>query len=199
MGQEKNQKLRQQRAQQKRRKQFMIGGAAVLATVVLAAGVWLLLPGSPDNWDALVEEGRPIMNEQLERPEHQGERHVASGTRVAYDTDFPTSGPHWPSPTRPGFYTQPQPNEALVHAIEHGNIVVYYDQLSEEDLATLQGWTSFYTSNWAAVTAVPHSGLDERVVMTAWGHRLRLDGFDPAPMAAFIEAYRGRGPENPVR
>lgn len=198
MGQEKNQKLRQQRAQARRKKRFLIGGAAAFLVVILAVGVWFLMPGQPDNWDALVAEGQPAMS-QVEQPEHQGDRHVATGTRVAYDTDFPTSGPHWPAPTSPGFYTQPQPNEALVHAIEHGNIVVYYDQLSDEDLAQLRSWSDFYTGTWSAVTAVPHAGLGEGVVLTAWDHRLRLDQFEAAPMAAFIEAYRGRGPENPVR
>ena len=39
----------------------------------------------------------------------------------------------------------------------------------------------------------------EAIVLTAWTKRLRLDPFDPAAAAAFIDAYRGRGPEHPVR
>ena len=35
--------------------------------------------------------------------------------------------------------------------------------------------------------------------MTAWRKRLRLKTFDASAAAAFIDAYRGRGPENPVR
>ena len=43
------------------------------------------------------------------------------------------------------------------------------------------------------------AGLGQSVVLTAWAKRLDLDRFDPAPAAAFIDGYRGRGPENPVR
>lgn len=197
MGQEKNKHIRAQRAKARRQKQLMIGGGVAAALLVVVAAI-LMIPGSPDDWDSLVEEGQWAMD-QVETPEYQGDRHLAQGTRIPYESSFPTSGAHWPRPTPPGFYTQEQPNEALVHAIEHGNINVYYDQLSEENEELLRSWTSFYDGTWSAVNAVPHAGLGEGVVLTAWNHRLRLDSFDPAAMAAFIEAYRGRGPENPVR
>lgn len=197
MGQERNRQLKKQREQQRKRRTILIGGGVVAAVAIVVAFV-LFFPSEPDSWELLVEEGRPAMA-QVETPENQGANHVPAGTRVPYDTRFPTSGPHWPSPTRPGHYETPQPNEALVHAIEHGNIVVYYDELSEEDEARLREWTSFYTGTWSAVIATPEEGLGRGVVLTAWDHRMRLDEFDPAPMAAFIEAFRGRGPENPVR
>jgi hypothetical protein len=37
------------------------------------------------------------------------------------------------------------------------------------------------------------------VVLTAWRKILKLDTFEPASAAAFVDAYRGRGPENKVR
>lgn len=197
MGQEKNRKMRQQREQKRRRMRLLIGGG-VAAVLALIAAFVLFFPTAPDDWETLVREGQPALA-QVETPPNQGETHVPAGTRVAYESDFPTSGPHWPSPTRPGFYETPQPNEGLVHAIEHGNINVYYDELRPEDEERLREWTRFYNGTWSAVNAVPHQGLGRGVVLTAWDHRLRLDDFDPAPMAAFIEAYRGRGPENPVR
>ena len=39
----------------------------------------------------------------------------------------------------------------------------------------------------------------EVVVMTAWTKLLRLEAFDEASAAAFIDLFRGRGPENRVR
>ena len=36
-------------------------------------------------------------------------------------------------------------------------------------------------------------------VLTAWTKTLRLSSFDAALAAAFVDAYRGRGPEHPVR
>jgi hypothetical protein len=37
------------------------------------------------------------------------------------------------------------------------------------------------------------------VVLTAWRKILKLDSFEPAAAAAFIDTYRGRGPEKRVR
>jgi hypothetical protein len=49
------------------------------------------------------------------------------------------------------------------------------------------------------VIATRSSGLGKAVVLTAWRRILRLDEFDPPAAAAFIDQFRGRGPENPVR
>ncbi len=42
-------------------------------------------------------------------------------------------------------------------------------------------------------------GMGKRVVLVAWTKLLRLRKFDAASAAAFIDAYRGRGPEQRVR
>lgn len=39
--------------------------------------------------------------------------------------------------------------------------------------------------------------LGESIVLIAWTRRLRLEEFEPA--GAFVDTYRGHGPENPVR
>jgi len=49
------------------------------------------------------------------------------------------------------------------------------------------------------VLVVRREGLGQRLILTAWNKILRLDHFDPAVAAAFVDKYRGRGPENPVR
>jgi hypothetical protein len=46
---------------------------------------------------------------------------------------------------------------------------------------------------------VPSPGLKERIVLTAWEKRLLLDRFDEGAAAAFLEAFRGRGPEGAMR
>ena len=43
------------------------------------------------------------------------------------------------------------------------------------------------------------SGLGKSVVLTAWRKILKLDSFEPAAAAAFVDTYRGRGPEKRVR
>ena len=49
------------------------------------------------------------------------------------------------------------------------------------------------------IRAIRRPGLEASVILTAWTRVLTLDGFDRDAAAAFIDAYRGRGPEHPVR
>ena len=86
-----------------------------------------------------------------------------------------------------------------MHAAEHGNIVIYYDTPGDAVRQTLDSWTDLYGAQWSGVVVTPAPGLGAAVVLTAWRKVLRLDPFDAAMAAAFVDAYRGRGPEKPVR
>jgi hypothetical protein len=146
----------------------------------------------------LAKQGRP----QLARVETEADRggtHVPSATPVAGGEPFPLSGPHWPRATPSGFYKEPQPKGELIHALEHGQVVVYYDALGFKGRSVLMQWTGQFAAPWSGLIAVPHKGLGDDLVVTAWRRRLRLDAFDEAALAAFMDAYMGRGPENPVR
>ena len=101
--------------------------------------------------------------------------------------------------TKPDFYDVPQPASQLVHAVEHGHIVIYYERPGADALETLANWTALYDGNWDGVVATSMPGLGKKVVLTAWAKRLSLSRFDAAAAAAFIDEYRGRGPENLVR
>ena len=128
-----------------------------------------------------------------------GNDHLPIGQRITYPSQFPTSGDHDTRPIRAGFYDEPQWPERLVHAQEHGNIVIYYDQLDPVDRDILREWTGLYTGQWDGVVATPMPGIGRRVVLVAWTKLLRLRKFDAESAAAFIDAYRGRGPEQRVR
>jgi hypothetical protein len=125
--------------------------------------------------------------------------HIPADAMYDYGTPFPTSGPHSPRWTETGFYSEPQRPTELVHALEHGNIVIYYDQPGPRALEQLRRWADTYQGQWDGVVVVPSPGLKERIVLTAWEKRLLLDRFDEGAAAAFLEAFRGRGPEGAMR
>jgi hypothetical protein len=127
--------------------------------------------------------------------------HAAEGTPLTYPSDPPTSGTHWPSWVTPGFYKAGQPKEKLVHSLEHGHVVIYYDQkkLSAEQLDALQKLAGKYKGQWDGVVAIPRTNPDHAVILTAWERRLPLANWDQAVVDRFVDAFRGRGPENPVR
>lgn len=126
-------------------------------------------------------------------------RHLPANADQDYGTQFPTSGPHAGRWTETGFYTQPQPPTQLVHALEHGNIVIYYDRPGESVTARLKEWANAHPRQWEGIVVTPLPGLGEQIVLTAWERLLILPRYDEEKAAAFIDAFRGRGPENPVR
>jgi hypothetical protein len=145
----------------------------------------------------------------VERFPSEGARHVEPGTAIDYARTLPLSGPHYPSPTGAGFYAEPQPAGNLVHALEHGAVVVYYHpaprtaSAGDDDSAaqSLREFAATHSSVWASVIAVPNPNDEPAAdyVLTAWRHRLYMDSYDPQTVYAFLSEYLGRGPENPVR
>ena len=146
----------------------------------------------------LAQEGQGAL-ERVRSPSLQGNEHLAVGETKVYVEIFPTSGDHSATPLKAGFYQKAMPKINLVHSLEHGAIVIYFDEPGEDAIQLFKDWTSLYTGSLDAVIATKSTGLGAAVVMTAWTKSLRLETFDAAGAAAFLDAYRGRGPERAVR
>ena len=80
-----------------------------------------------------------------------------------------------------------------------GAQILYYDTPGAAALDNLKDWTDLYGGPWSGLVVAPKPGLDEAIVLTAWNRLLRLGPFDADAAAAFIDEFRGRGPEHPVR
>ena len=174
-----------------------LAGGALLVALWLGASPGRAQTAQAD-FDRLAAAGRPALALVETFPEI-GRQHVDTGVHVAYPTDPPTGGNRWPDPVPPGAYRVVLPAEMLVHSLEHGNIVIYYDQPGTAALNQLLDWATLFRGPWDGLVIAPRPGAGTKVILTAWGHRLALDTFDAAAAAAFTEAFRGRGPENPVR
>jgi hypothetical protein len=125
-----------------------------------------------------------------------GRWHLEPGERWEYRSTPPASGPHDPKWIRPGFYRKVKPPEKLVHSLEHGIVVIYYDRPTPDVRARLQKWAKRHQGKWNGVIVVPLPGLGQGIVLTAWRKRLRLDPFDATRAQAFLDAFRGHGPES---
>lgn len=126
----------------------------------------------------------------------EGRYHLEPGEKWEYGQTPPTSGPHDPVPTKPGFYKTPQAPEKLVHSLEHGNIVIYYEKPTPSALRQLKRWAKQHDGKWNGIIVTRLPGLGRTVILTAWTRLLRLDSFDPVKASAFIDAFRGKGPEH---
>ncbi|MBI3452970.1 MAG: DUF3105 domain-containing protein [Rhodospirillales bacterium] len=173
--------------------------AAIAAAVVIGGGImWWNSIKTGREFATLAAAGAAILA-KVENHSDLGRQHLRVGEPYLYPSRLPTSGPHDPTWVTAGFHDSFQSPTRLVHALEHGNVVIYYDRPGDAVLTHLRAWGGLFTGQWDGLVATPLAGLGPAVVLTAWNKSLRLDPFDAAAAAAFIEAFRGRGPENPAR
>jgi hypothetical protein len=127
--------------------------------------------------------------------------HLPQGDSIGYITAPPTSGDHWDRWADCGFYLQGLPDELAVHNLEHGNIVVSYNLVTEEEIARLLSAVNGVAQvrDWGVVRR--YDKLEPgTVALTAWGLLEVLDGTDGVDdrsrIAAFFEEFSGElGPE----
>ena len=171
------------------------------STGVIVALVIVLCIGALVVFNMTRSDLPPALASVVERHADEGANHVATGQRVTYRTDPPNSGPHYAQWAPPGFYDRTLPDELLVHNLEHGHIIIHYrpDALTPEVEQEMLALTRSWTDNWAAVLAVPRPGMQHKFTLAAWRHLLRLEEWDRQLVDLFIDAFVGRGPENPVR
>ena len=124
----------------------------------------------------------------------EGSGHTAD--KVTYKTFPPTSGDHNPAPARYGFYQEAPPFENLVHSMEHGDIIIYYDPsgISDAQLTELKGLSKF-TYEGSGTQVVPNTAIESPIVMTAWTKMMKLAVYDIKKMKQFIYDHMFRGPE----
>ena len=173
---------------------------AVAAVLVVAGGWWWNKSQKiEDQFFDHVLQGDGTLDRVERHADHGTSGHLTAGERVNYGSNTPTSGRHDGRPVSPGVYQSVTAPTMLVHSLEHGMVVVYYDRLSADAMATLEDWSSLYGGPFSGIVVTRQPGLGDKLVLTAWRKSLTLDSFDAPAAAAFIDAYRGRGPENPVR
>ena len=185
-------------SQSRRRRHHVITAIIVVIAAVGFGAYWWWSWVSEAEFLALAAEGEFALAE-IETDSSLGGGHRAASEAYYYQAQFPTSGIHHPVPTEPGFYEILQPPGRLVHAVEHGHIVIYYERPGLDALAKLKQWVSLYSGHWDGIVVTPMPDLGEKVVLTAWTKHLILKRFDAAATAAFVDKFRGRGPEKLVR
>jgi len=177
-----------------------IGGVLLAGVLVI---VLVLLMGSGANPNAGVaqaDDGAAHIGDGLscrDDPAACG----ASGT--PYSSLPATSGPHWGTPTNWGVYTTPANESQLIHNLEHGGIVIWYDpSLDSASVDTLVRYVETQTASGVSgrykFILTPWGGADPLpapVVATAWRYLLQLESADTDAIGEFARARYGRSPE----
>lgn len=120
-----------------------------------------------------------------------GNRHIRVGTSgaVSYNTDPPTSGPHYPTIVSWGVHRRPIDRGFQVHNLEDGGVLVQYGcsdcpELVKKLESVVRRYPKF-------VVLAPYPAMKHRIALTAWGKIDTLEAFDEERITAFIDAFRG--------
>ncbi|MEK7747563.1 MAG: DUF3105 domain-containing protein [Nitrospirota bacterium] len=196
----------------------------ILTGMIIAAGIGLLaflVISSPDNQDRGMggdpsmatsdkkenkkspSDGKDLSSiKEIQFFSDEGQTHVPEGTRVQYKTSPPTSGFHYGKWLTPAVYEDKDAMpELVVHSLEHGNAVIYFDRekLAKSDVEALTALPAKHTGQWDGVVVIARSGMESPLILTAWRAILKAPAYDEKKVSAFLDAFLGRGPENPVR
>lgn len=109
------QELREEAARRRRRQNLFLGGGAVALVAIVALVIYMNIRNTIPVGD---EESWPS----------QGNTHIAQGSAspIEYNTTPPTSGPHYPGLAPWDIYQEPVRYEQVVHNMEDGGVIVYY-------------------------------------------------------------------------
>ena len=184
-----------------------IGGVLVVGVILIVAVV--AFGGAPNPYAGVTLSNDGGVHVQpgtdCRDPAQQGESSPCGST--PYSSVPAASGPHWdPSAVGNwGVYSTPQPETQLIHNLEHGGIVIWYDPdaVDAEGVAQLESFVEsqvaqgqggrfkFIVSPWGGRVELPSP-----VVITAWRHMLELASVDMDAIRGFADAnYLRHAPE----
>jgi hypothetical protein len=170
----------------------IVGGALALGfLIVFGYAIWASFQPEPRLGDAVA-----IASQE----------HIAVGQKaVDWTTDPPTSGQHYDQPVDAGFYDIAPPDEQLVHNLEHGYIIVYYNctglgetecsNLKEEIRQSMSQAGVSSNTRTPKLIAAPRPTMENRITFTSWGRIYRADGFDRDDYGLYVDQNRDKAPE----
>ncbi|MEK7636485.1 MAG: DUF3105 domain-containing protein [Patescibacteria group bacterium] len=189
-----NQQLYEQKREEKTKERLSenspVRGGWKKKIIFIFAGIFIL-----------VGIGWLVMSLAVKGPDYsktypdQGRDHIADGaSHDPYNSNPPTSGPHYVEWAMDRFYERAIPDEHLVHNLEHGDIWISYKPSISDDvkkrLKKIAG---------SKVVVTPREANTEDIALMAWTH---LDSFniengtlDTVRIKDFIKRYKNRGPE----
>lgn len=126
-----------------------------------------------------------------------GQAHYPAGSEVTYATTPPYGGAHWTIPLRCGIYEQEQRFEPMVHTMEHGAIVLYYQPLAvdADTVGAMRVAASQLLSEGRRMILTPSTRIGVPVAMASWGRLMLMDDFEEDTLRAFLDAFEGDAPE----
>lgn len=144
----------------------------------------------------------------IETPEPVAGTHVPEGTVITYNSNPPSSGPHYPVWANFSEYSAPLDEGYLVHSLEHGAVALLYkcDPTSPACAPTIDALRKIRDSLptdpmcdpsiRVRVVIAPFPRLTTPVAAAAWGITYTADCVDVPTLTAFAKDNYARSTEN---
>jgi hypothetical protein len=177
-------------------------GATAAVAAVLGLAALSLGGGDPSAADArtaLEDAGCSFRTTDALPGEHSVEQ--PGDTDRTWNTDPPTSGPHYGIAAIFGIYEEPLETARVVHNLEHGGIFILYgDDVPD---ATVDQLRSFYDDHQTGTVMAPLPKLAKRFALGAWvsdgeggnAYLAKCAKFDENALSTFFRAFQFQGPE----
>lgn len=146
----------------------------------------------------------------IEAPALMTSPHVPEGTAITWNSNPPSSGPHYPIWAHFQEYASPVQRGYLVHSIEHGAVLLLYkcdlaadaggcpaivEQLRQiRDAAQTDAKCD--PSTRVRIILAPDPDLDVPVAAAAWGFTYKAACVDKPTLEAFVRDNYAKGPED---
>jgi hypothetical protein len=129
-------------------------------------------------------------------------------TKVKWNSNPPTSGPHYGQWALWGAYDRPVPLTMSTHNLEHGGIVMHYGP--DVPKAEVEKLREFYRDDPNAMLLAPLPTMGDKIVLSAWyfdeskadqknyygeGEQAKGTKVDADALKAFRDAFRYKGRE----
>lgn len=178
-------------------------GAASVTFLALAAGCGNggagEADGGPSDAPTIIEGGQCTAT--IQNHPSEGFNHVTCTTPTNYQTSPPSSGNHYQAWAAYQTYATPVPWGHLVHAMEHGAVIVVYncadgctDEVARAQ-AVIDATTDPLCGSARRIILAPDPGLDVRWAAAAWTWTLRAPCFEEPAFRTFIDEHLGHGLE----
>jgi hypothetical protein len=119
------------------------------------------------------------------------------GGPVEYKTNPPTSGNHFEIPAADGAYNQAPDIEPLVHSLEHGRVIVWYQPDAAPQLRG-QLKALFDEDNFHVILAPNSRNMPSQVAASSWTRSITCERVNENTWDAlrlFRDRYRDQAPE----
>jgi hypothetical protein len=190
---------------QRRRLLYILAATGLVGLAIVLGVVFLTGGGNKDLAATMESAGCQLKTVQAQVGNHSAAENATSNPK--WNTDPPTSGPHFPVPAVYGEYDSPLKPAQFVHNLEHGAVFVLYGP--KVPAATVTQLSDFYNEDTTGMLLAPYPKLGDKIALGAWtvpddfepggtngtAYLATCPKFDQDAFATFRDELRFRGPE----